>query len=137
MKGKKKNGSLLSVLILGLAAIMIAVVLSCAVAYCVTSEYITQESASGAVPVVIAVSVFASAVIAASRAEPNVKLLSALGVAAVYLAVCIAMKLAMFPGTTEFLLRNVLVCAAAALAAGIIGGRAGKRKPKQYAKRRR
>ena len=116
----------IAILIGGVLAIFLAASLAALVAYCIVTELITQQFAAGAVPIIIAISVFVAALVASVNASQPHKIVAALGSAGIYMIACILVKLAFFPGSIDNMLRNVIICFAAAFAAALLGSRGGK-----------
>ena len=137
MKKNKKTNGVILVVICGLTSLVLAAALAALIAYGITTEFITQDLAEILTPVIIAVAVFAAALFAVNSMNQNQKLAGALSVACIYFLSCVIIKLSLFPGSTNHMLRNLIICILAALGAWMLCGRRGKRKTAYAAKRHR
>ena len=130
------GGSLIkTILFWGVVAAVIAVVFSVLFGLLIVKEIIPQSIAEYITPAIAVISVFFAGLFAAKSSSEK-RLLCALGTAAVYFVLCLLSKLAFFPGSTVFMLRNAIAVVVSALAAALVSGAEKKRKRYSVPKRR-
>ena len=136
---KKQNsagGSFIkTILFWGAVAAIIAVVLSMLFGLLIVKDIIPQTMAEYITPAITVISVFFAGLFAAKSSREK-RLLSALGTAAVYFVLCLLSKLAFFPGSTVFMLQNVITIFISAFVAALVGGTEKKKKQYSSLKRR-
>lgn len=137
MKNQSSAGSssAKTILFWGAVAAVIAVVFSVLLGLLIVKEIIPQKTAEYITPVIAMISVFIAGLCAA-KSSSGKRMLYALGTAAVYFILCLLCKLAFFPGSTVFMLRNAIAILISALAAALISGMEKKRKRYTVPKRR-
>ena len=135
---KKKSSSWLLVsVVMGGAAVLLAAAMASLLAYGIVSEFVTRDLAEILVPVIIAVSVFVTSLISGANSGQQGRGLAALCSAGVYFLLCVLAKVLVFPGNTQYLLRNFIACAAAAICAVVVSAQWNGRKKKVYTRKKR
>jgi len=135
---KNKQINLPAVSIVGGAgALLIAFILSMILAWMGTKMILSQESVQQSVPIVLSVSVFLAAWIAASRVPDKTAVIAVLGTAAVYCILMFCIKLIFFKGAPMYFTRNLLFILIGSAAAFFVLRLSGTRKKFHSVSRRR
>jgi len=136
MRGENKTVGTIKVMVLGgLLAYGCSLLLSALCALGITGEILPLDAEAFLIPVIVLLSVFLPAYVILKIGAGGSRLLCGIGIASVYLLICVLGKLLLFPGRMDGVLRNLLCAMAGGFSAALMAAHPKARHRARYRRR--